>query len=135
MVAERWLSPSLLFNNVQFEGFLRQVDEAISALGGRVLPKLNWSAPKVRCLASHRGLVRSCRSRSLSGLPKAAFSPARQPEYQECLQTQYCHMLYRPQKAQAHNTLSYWMQDAAWVSAMNTTACTNADEVSTHSLL
>lgn len=30
----------------QFEGYQRQIDEVIDRLGGKVLPKLNWSAPK-----------------------------------------------------------------------------------------
>ncbi len=133
MVAERWLSRSLLFDNVQFEGFLRQVDEAISALGGRVLPKLNWSAPKVRCLA--RGLVLKLPLQLLVWTAESCFLSNSSVGMPGMPSDSSCHMLYRPQQAQAHNTLSYWMQDAAWVSAMNTTACTNADEVSRRSLL
>ncbi len=31
----------------QFAGFQQQIEAAISRLGGKVMPKLNWSAPKV----------------------------------------------------------------------------------------
>jgi D123 len=31
----------------QFQQFLEEVNAAIAQLGGKVLPKLNWSAPKV----------------------------------------------------------------------------------------
>lgn len=31
----------------QFAGFQRQIEAAISRLRGKVMPKLNWSAPKV----------------------------------------------------------------------------------------
>lgn len=29
------------------QGFLHQIDSAIESLGGKVFPKLNWSAPQV----------------------------------------------------------------------------------------
>ena len=32
--------------SVQFDSFVADIDAAIAELGGKVLPKLNWSAPK-----------------------------------------------------------------------------------------
>lgn len=88
----------------QFQEFLGQVNVAIAQLGGKVLPKLNWSAPKVD--------MRCC-----------------------CHARRYCHAVANCAPELPRLCVNLLMQqalvsqDAAWVSATNTTACSNADEV------
>lgn len=111
----------------ELEQLKAQVQAAIDELGGRVVPKLSWSCPKVGGLRKELACTVALMSVLLHLLHAAAGSPAAvagEIERRVLATASLPTLLLRHLPC-----LASLPQDAVWMSPSSSLACTNADEV------